>query len=477
MEIKAAEKVLNRVLKRITPTTERRKEILDLAEKVKSKIEKELDKAGLEARVRIEGSIAKDTWLTENPDIDIFVQFPVNFPKKEFKTTFLEIAKKATKNAKHVERYAEHPYLEAIINSAVINIVPCYKVKLGEWLSATDRTPYHTDYVKKHLTKELSNQVRLLKKFMQGIGVYGAEIKIGGFSGYLCELLILKYRGFLETLENFSNWKGKLVIDLENHFENQEDQLNMLFKEPLVVVDPVDKGRNVAAAVRKEHLYNFIAASRAFIKNPNVKFFYPPEIKPLSKKEVREKIRKRETLLLFLKFSHVETVPDILWGQLYKSQRALEKMFKQYGFNVMRSKAWSDEKTANIIFFEIEQGKLPQIKKHLGPPLDKRAECEKFLLKHVSSSETFSGPYIEGERWVVDTKRKYTDAVKLLSEKLKSDGRKVGIGRLIAESIDKGFEILVNEQIIGFYASNREFAKFLTRYLEGFPIWLRWALQ
>ena len=31
---------------------------------------------------------------------------------------------------------------------------------------------------------------------MQGIGVYGAEIKVGGFSGYLCELLVMKYGGF-----------------------------------------------------------------------------------------------------------------------------------------------------------------------------------------------------------------------------------------------------------------------------------------
>jgi tRNA nucleotidyltransferase (CCA-adding enzyme) len=64
-----------------------------------------------------------------------------------------------------------------------------------EWLSATDRTPF-IHYVKKRLGKTLQDDVRLLKKFMQGIKVYGAEIKTGGFSGYLCELLILHYGSF-----------------------------------------------------------------------------------------------------------------------------------------------------------------------------------------------------------------------------------------------------------------------------------------
>jgi tRNA nucleotidyltransferase (CCA-adding enzyme) len=99
----------------------------------------------------------------------------------------LKIAKSAAGNAEQIERFAEHPYLEIIQDEMRIDIVPCYNVERGQWQSATDRTPFHTDYVKKNLKPDLLGEVRLLKKFMQGVGVYGAEVKIGGFSGYLCD--------------------------------------------------------------------------------------------------------------------------------------------------------------------------------------------------------------------------------------------------------------------------------------------------
>ena len=146
------------------------------------------------AIVRVEGSVAKDTWLSENPDIDIFMRLPTSIPRKSLGDVGLKIAKKAAEGYEQVERFAEHPYLEIFVEGYRVDIVPCYDAKPGEWQSATDRTPYHTDYIKKTLKcKGSRDEVRLLKKFMQGIGVYGAEIKVGGFSGYLCELLILKY--------------------------------------------------------------------------------------------------------------------------------------------------------------------------------------------------------------------------------------------------------------------------------------------
>jgi len=470
---KRIETVLEKVLKRIKPSPERRKEILELAEKLEFNVREELRKAGLEAEVRVEGSVAKDTWLSENPDIDIFVRFPLGFPKEKFRTDFLQIAKRATKDAKHVERFAEHPYLEAIINSNRVNIVPCYATKPKEWKSATDRTPYHTDYIKKHLAKKLCDEVRLLKKFMQGIGVYGAEIKIGGFSGYLCELLTLKYGSFTGLLENFAEWKGKLVIDLEGYYKGRETDLNLMFKEPLIVVDPVDEGRNVAAAVRTNHLYEFIVATRQFLKNPSLKFFYPSETVPLSKEEFVESLGKRKTTLLFLKFDYVNAVPDILWGQIYRSQRSLRNLLRQYEFKLIRNAVWTDEKTTIVMVFELETGKLPIVKKHFGPPLEKQIECEKFLSKHLNSKNSLSGPYIESGRWIVETKRKYSNVVELLKEKLRDGGKNSGMAELVAEGIRRHFEVLVNGEIAEFYASNVDFAKFLTDYLDGRPKWLK----
>jgi tRNA nucleotidyltransferase (CCA-adding enzyme) len=185
--------VCGEILKKITPTREDRVRIEALAEELEQKVASSCAEHGVKAIVRVEGSVAKDTWLREEPEVDIFMRLPATVSRGVLNKVSLEIARKATKGSRQVERFAEHPYLEAFVEGVRVNIVPCYNVKRGEWLSATDRTPFHTDYVRNRLNKSLRDEVRLLKKFMQGIGVYGAEIKIGGFSGYLCELLILYY--------------------------------------------------------------------------------------------------------------------------------------------------------------------------------------------------------------------------------------------------------------------------------------------
>jgi tRNA nucleotidyltransferase (CCA-adding enzyme) len=350
--------------------------------------------------------------------------------------------------------------------------VPCYNVKRREWLSATDRTPYHTDYVKKRLSEQMRSEVRLLKKFIKGTNVYGAEIKIGGFSGYLCELLILHCKSFVKTLKTFAQYEQRIVIDIENYYRGREDELQLLFKEPLVIVDPVDKGRNVASAVRLHKLYTFVAAARAFLENSNLKFFYPPETTALTVKELKQKLEKRGSTIIFLTFGKIDAVPDVLWGQLYKSQRSLSKLVQLNDFNILRNIPWSDEKILSMFIFELEQHILPPIKKHFGPPLEKEHECEKFLLKHLNNLETISGPYIEDRRWVVEIRRKYTDAVALLSDKLRDGGRRTGVAEQISQTLCKGFGIFVNNEIVRVYEENSEFAKFLTDFLSGKPKWL-----
>jgi len=466
------ETVCAAVLEKVTPKKRERAKMKALAEKLEKKVVSASKDCGIETTVRVEGSVAKDTWLSREPDIDIFMRVPTTIPRKSLGSICLKIARKSTEGSKQIERFAEHPYLEAIVDDTRINIVPCYKVKRGEWLSATDRTPFHTNYVKKHLKEQMKGEVRLLKKFMKGTGVYGAEIKVGGFSGYLCELLILNYRSFVKTLKAFAQHKNRMVIDIEGYYQGRENELGLLFKEPLVMVDPVDKGRNVASAVRSQKLYTFIAATRAFLKNPNAELFYPPETAALPAKELKQKLAKRGSAIIFLTFEKVDAVPDILWGQLYKSQRSLRKLIQLNGFNVLRDLPWSDEKTVNMFMFELEQRFISLVKKHLGPPLEKKNECEKFLLKHVRSSNTVSGPYIEDGRWVVEIRRKYTDAVVLLKDKLGDGGRSTGVAEQISKKLREGFRIFVNEEIVEVYKRNSEFAKFLTEFLSGKPKWL-----
>ena len=465
------EKVFSEVLRRVTPSESERKKVLELAEKLTEKVGQETEKQKIDAEVRVEGSVAKNTWLRDDPEIDVFMRLPTTVPREAFGTVCLEIAKKATEGYRQIERFAEHPYLEAIVDGVYVNIVPCYRVKRGEWISSTDRTPFHTDYVKSLLDEKLEAEVRLLKRFMKGVDVYGAEIKVGGFSGYLCELLVLNYVSFVDVLWAAANWKEKTVIDYEKYYKTEADA-EKIFEEPLVVVDPVDKGRNVAAAVRKDRLNEFIDASRAFLKSPDLKFFYPPETEALKPTELTNRINARGSAIVFISFRQEPSVPDVLWGQMYKSQRAIRKLIKKNDFKVLRDSVWSNEKNMNIFIFEVENRFLPQTKKHLGPPLNKEKECEKFLRKHADAESTVSGPRVEEGRWVVEVKRRHFDVVELLKENLGDGGRCYGVADQVSEALAESMDVLVNDGILKLYSAYPDFAKFLTEYIKGKPKWL-----
>jgi tRNA nucleotidyltransferase (CCA-adding enzyme) len=194
----------------------------------------------------------------------------------------------------------------------------------------------------------------------------------------------------------------------------------------------------------------------------------------LSTKELKEKLKQRGSDCLFLTSRNVNAVPDILWGQLYKTQRSLRKLLELNDFKVLRDMVWSDEKTLCAFVFELEQRTIPRIRKHLGPPLEREEECKNFLSKYVENGSVMSGPFIEDGRWVVEVPRKHTDAIELLQEKLKEGGgRNTGVADLVSEAFQDGFEVLVNGDVSEAYFGNKALADFLTEFFYGKPFWLK----
>ncbi len=462
-----------RILKKITPKKEEYAKIEALSRELEQKIVLACQQEGITAIVRVEGSVAKDTWLSGNPDIDVFMRLPTSIPRKNLGDIGLKIAKKAAGKAKKLERFAEHPYLQIFLDGIRADIVPCYDAKPGEWQSATDRTPFHTDYIKQHLSKEMHGEVRLFKKFMQGVNVYGAEIKVGGFSGYLCELLVMKYGSFAGTICAFARYNRRVVIDIEGFYANREHELSLLFPEPLVIIDPVDKGRNVASAVQPQKLYTFIGAARAFLKKPSEDFFYPPKPEAFSIAELKSQLANRNSDMVFLVIGELNAVPDVLWGQLYRSKRSLRTLLELSDFKVLKDDVWSNEKSQSVFMFELEQQVLPNVRKHLGPPFEREAECEKYLAKYGGDEQVISGPYIEDGRWMVEMPRKNIDAAELLQVKLADGGKNAGVADLVAKIIQKNLKIRVNIEVIEVYEGNGDFAEFLTDFLIGKPFWLK----
>jgi len=464
------QEILDKVSRRITPTSEERAKMARIADDMRLKVSETATSVGLDVDVRLDGSVAKDTWLSGEGDVDVFMRVSPELTREELETRCLEVAKKAVRS--YVERYAEHPYIETSVEGVRVNIVPCFKVEKGKWKSATDRTPFHTEYMRAKLDERLKNEVRLTKKFAKGIGVYGAEIKVSGFSGMLCETLTLNYGSFQEFLGAAASWKRGQLIDIEKFYQGLESEIPDLFPEPLVVVDPVDKGRNVAAAVAQDKMWLLVAASKHVLQQPSLNFFYPRPIKPLTTRQLSSKLARRGSDIIFVQFGRVEAVVDVLWSQLYKTENSLRNLLKANDFQVLRTASWSDEKKCNVIVLEVERKRLSPIMKHFGPPVSRMTESERFLEKYVGAPEAVSGPRVEGDRWVVEKKRRHVDAASLIRTSLSDGGKTIGVANRITPALRKNFRVLVNEQIAGVCRRHRDLGLFLTEYLAGRPTWL-----
>ena len=161
-------------------------------------------------------------------------------------------------------RYSEHPYVEAKIKDTKVNVVPFYDVKAGQWKSAADRSTISYKIYEKIINIKNENEVRILKTFLKSNGIYGAEIAKQGFSGYVSEVLILNYRNFENVIKSISEIKENKVIG--------KLQKNLI--HPIVIIDPIDKNRNLAAAISDENLGKFVLAfARAFQEKPCSRFF------------------------------------------------------------------------------------------------------------------------------------------------------------------------------------------------------------
>lgn len=459
------------VKRRVVPNQRLRRDVSNIAEKLLSRLAELAREQAIDSEIRIDGSVAKDTWLKDEADIDIFLRLPTTIPRDQLAGPILKMAEQAVYGYRTIRRFAEHPYVEAYLEGTTVNIVPCYRVEKGGWMSATDRTPFHTDYVKGRLSDEMKDEVRILKKFMKGIGTYGADIKTGGFSGMLCETLIVNYEAFKKLIEDAAKWRPQQIIDVEGYYRDRRDEIPDLFDETLVVVDPVDEGRNLAASITEARLWEFVAAAQAFVQTPSLNFFFPRKKPTLYPQVLRERTRN----LLAIQFGRVEAVVDVLWGQLYKTESALRTFLRQLDFTAHRTACWSNESNRNIILLELESVILPKVKKHYGPEVYRIRECESFLAKHLWKADTVGGPWIDKNRWVVSKSRNIVEAKEALNQALRNGGASLGVGRKVSQSLAGGFRILMGNDILRLASSDEKFATFFRRFLEGRPAWLERA--
>lgn len=394
------------VLKRVVPSPDEEARLRATVDDVRRRIGEALRARGISAEPLLVGSVAKGTHLSQ-AEIDVFVCFPRDTPRDVLEKVGLQLGD-FLKDKKRM--YAEHPYTRGTWNRFEVEVVPCYRIEnASQKMSAVDRTPLHAAYVIGKLGPEQRDEVRLLKAFCEGVGVYGAEAKVQGFSGYLCELLILKYGSFRGVLEAALRWRRGEIIALEG-------APSKTFPEPLVVVDPIDPGRNVASAVGEETLATFVHGAKAFLAKPKLTFFFPKPRKPLSAGQARKVLATRGTTLLGVVLPTPDVTDDILYPQVRKAHRALGDLCRKGEFRILRSR-FAVVDGSVLLLFEFEVFELPRVEKHRGPPAWVK-NAEDFLRRWRGAKDALTAPYVEGGHWAVDVRREAADAATLIRKNL-----------------------------------------------------------
>lgn len=448
-------KIEKQILEKITPSKEYKKRIKEIVKEIEKSIAQEIINRNLPATIELVGSIAKDTYLKDDLDIDFFIKFPTKYKKELIGKNALSIGKNILTATE--ESYAEHPYIRGYFKKFKVEIVPCYKIeKASQKLSAVDRTPLHTKYVKENLAESKKSEVLLLKQFLKGIGCYGAEAEIEGFSGYLCEILIIKYETFNNLLKNAQNWNiGEKIGLSEEKYPS--------FKTPLTFIDPVDTNRNVASAISKEKFNLFTMACKDYIKNPLINFFFPKKIKPWTNEKIKQNLETNKYRYIGIKLKKPDTIPENLYPQVRKAARSISNKSVRHDFKIFDSSFYIDNKDIYIII-KTEKKQLSKSFVHFGPPSKLKSHANEFLKKWKNDKRVTKKPYEKNGRLYVEIKRDYTEIKSFLQNQIKN----LSMGKHLDKIVKDKFTILETEDLI-----KEDLREFWTEYLDGKMSWER----
>ena len=408
--------MISKALSLCQPTHSEEARITKIAQEVKVHVDNHVAELDDVVDVVFGGSFAKGTWLPHQADIDIFVKIKPSVAVEKFEQMGREIGSDALKNYGPKLRYSDHPYVEAFVNKIRVNVVPCYDVQQGKWQSAADRSPFHTQFIKSHFDDEKRRQVRLLKKFFKSIGIYGAEIATEGFSGYVSEVLLLKYSSFERVLYSAATeWQNKQIIAVSDY----DSDFVKTFNSPLIIIDPVDSRRNLGTAISPESVAKLVLAARGFLETPSLEFFKEDNNKKKYYYPHRGGSNKKNLLVpnvLVVEFSHKTKSPDTIWGQLKRTTNAIAKQLELARFEVLRSSCITDEKSSAALAFLLESITLPPYTKKRGPEVFRRDDTTAFLSNAKSKPIAI---WVDKEmRIAMVVERKATDARKFVKSLL-----------------------------------------------------------
>jgi len=421
-------KILENAMRDSIPSKTLQQEKTIVAKLAFSLVRKQVTKYSEITGVEFGGSYVKGTWLPKKADIDIFIKFEKSTPDKKFVEISKKIGFDSMKKFKPYVRYSEHPYVEATIKGTKVNVVPCYDVKKGLWQSAADRSPFHTKFMLESLTGAKKDEVRLLKNFLSCNKIYGSEIARQGFSGYLAEVLILNFGSFKDVINEISKLKKNQIIG----------NPTKKFDTSIIIIDPIDGNRNLAAAISNENIGKFVLAARAFKKKPSMSFF---------KQQSKPKIFKKNLEnVIAIKFGYSSRSPDIIWGQIKRAANSLAVQLEKEGFKVLRQSGVVDEKNSACLLFLMQSLKIEENFLREGPDFFFEKDSEIFISKNSKKSMMWIG---HNSKILSLQKRQENDVRLFLKDLLKNHLNKSGIPKGLKADIKGSFQVIPAKKVSG----------------------------
>ena len=285
---------------------------------------------------------------------------------------------KAFPKVKISKLHGSRDYFQLTYHKYEFEIVPIIKISKSEKaLNITDVSTLHSVWVNKN-AKNIKDDIRLVKQFCKANKIYGAESHISGFSGYILEILVAHYGSFEKLLKSSLKWKNKQVIDPEKYYQGKDVFFNLnksKLQSPLIIIDPVDKNRNAAAALSEERFAQFKKLAKKYLDQPNQKFFEKQEIN-------LEKLKKKGNLV-HLELKALIGKRDVVGVKLLKAFGFLEKELEPFGLKFSEWD-WGQKRKADF-YFVVKNKELPEFEVRSGPPLKLKDYVKDFKKKNKNT--------------------------------------------------------------------------------------------
>ncbi|MBD3209620.1 nucleotidyltransferase domain-containing protein [Candidatus Woesearchaeota archaeon] len=340
-----------------------------------------LQAAKIDAEAMLGGSFAKNTYLEDDHDVDVYVLFGKQYRDEEM-SDLIALALGGVGGLRRV--HGSRDYFQLTKDGYQFEIVPVLAIaRPEEARNVTDVSQFHVQYVQERLEMHpgLADEIRLAKLFCKAAKCYGAESYLNGFSGHVLDLLMAHYGSFLSLLEAAVQWPDKFFLDPSGKREDASFLNAAKRAGPLVLLDPMQPNRNAAAALSRERYDAFRKAAAAFLQDPDERFF---TVVPLTKEQVVRAHPGRPVLCYAL--SPLAGSRDVVGTKLLKAHGFVVRSVKEEGFSVV-DEGFEFGGERALCFLVVAEEPLPATKEVQGPPVRRGRDADRFRAAHDNVDE------------------------------------------------------------------------------------------